>query len=491
MVSVEQELIGACLNTPSASLDALGVLPNYFSDAKYAAIWERMISAEGQFSVATIMADLPDCAEAAYEAFDSTYADFSTTKATAASLVEDYKRREGRRLLDWMHNQLSHGGKLSEVAAEYQTRIDDLARIGEAQSRFKPVPIGDIQIPLTPWIIKGVMPTSGVGFIAGAPGAAKTFLALHIALSLATGKQGVFKKRCKPIGVAYVAAEDFAGCQTRAKAWELRHKGQHAAAFEMIDGPVNLLDAGCISDLVHAINGSARNFEARGQKLGLVVFDTLARCVPGADENNAQDMSVAVQALQDVGKRTGAFVAAVAHHGKAGTTGGIRGWSGLNGASDMTITVERNEDDPDLRVATMSKVKNGIDGWQVAFRLDRVGLDIRDEDGDELDSCVCVFEALPEANRKSEKQMPSHTKLVFDALNWCIDNTTAVAPPHGAPQRAWSRAVAFGAVKDRSARTGFLVTSVAGFERFNRSLEWLVAEKRISMDTEEDLIWRI
>lgn len=494
MITVEKELIGVCLNTPYASLEAMGVLPEYFSDPIYAAIWKNIRDAKGQYSVATIMSSvsgMSGASEKAYDAFDQTVADFATTKATASAVIDDYKRREGKIIAEWMYNAIERGDRVSVVAREYQVRIDALAFIGEAQSRFQPVAISDIEVPVTPWIVKGVMPASGVGFIAGAPGAGKSFLTLHTALSLASGRSGVLGRRCATVGVAYVAAEDFDGCKARVKAWELRHPSETPAAFEMVNGPINLLDAACVTDLVQALNGTARRFAESGIRLGLVVIDTLARCLPGADENNAQDMSVAVGALEDIGRRTETFVTAVAHHGKSGTAGGIRGWSGMNGASDMTLTVERDENDPSLRLVTLSKVKNGTDGAQLAFRLDRVGLGIFDEDRDEIDSCVCVFEPMPDRMQRTDRPLAPHIKIVFDAINFVVDNSPTVAPPHGAFQRVWSRAVTFEAVKRRACSTGFSGIGAEGHTRFSRALETLIAGKRIAMDMEQDLIWRI
>ena len=44
----------------------------------------------------------------------------------------------------------------------------------------------------------------------------------------------------------------------------------------------------------------------------------------------------------------------------------------MDANSDATITLERDADDPELRTLTFAKVKNGVDGGKLAFRLESV-----------------------------------------------------------------------------------------------------------------------
>ena len=177
-----------------------------------------------------------------------------------------------------------------------------------------------------------------------------------------------------------------------------RHANASAdIAFELLAGGVDLGDAACVAGLKETLRTTAGRFQARGTTLGLVVVDTLSRALPGCDENSAADMSRAVGALESLAEASDAFVLAVAHHGKGGGERGIRGWSGINAASDMTLTVTRDEADPSLRIVTLSKIKNAGDGADIRFRLKGAGTGVNDADGHEMQSCVCAFEPAPEA----------------------------------------------------------------------------------------------
>lgn len=493
VISLEKELIGACLWSPDASLEALGVRPDFFIDTSYAAIWSYIADAGGNYSVASIIADvsgLGNTKDRVIDAYsDCPGGDFhATVKRAADKITEDFKRRQGRLVLNWMQNALDQGREYESVMAEYRQRLDDLATVGTTKTRFRPIAVDDMAVPVTQWLIKGIMPTTGLGFIAGAEGAGKSFLMLHTALSLATGRDGVFGRRCRRTAVVYVAAEDFTGCQIRVKAWALRHPSDLPPMFEMIEGPVNLLDAQCVEELVRAINTVVLKYAIEGVAVGLVVFDTLAKCIPGADENNSPEMSRAIQALDDIGRRTGAFVTAVAHYGKSGGAGGIRGWSGLSGASDMTITVERQDDDPNVRVVTFKKVKQSTDGAQLYFTLDRVGLGIHDDMGGEVDSAVCIFETPEPRSRAKDKPLTPALELMMAAIKWCVDHGQTYPIPADMHAPLWSRAVAFLDVRERAVRTGFMPGAKQDKD-VNRALEYLAGLGKIGRDLTEDRLW--
>lgn len=502
MIELERQLIGACLNTPSAALAATGVLPEYFSEPYLADIWTRMREAAGKFTLATIVADMTGHQHFEAMGGKSYLADLYTgvtytaeaVEPTAAKLIDAYKRRQAQLYLEHQHNLINRGDPVEAVVAEFKAKFEALSNIGSKSTRFKPVAIADLAVPVTPWLIKGVMPTKGVGFTAGASGAAKTFLCLDMALGLASGIGKVLDRKAKRCGVIYIAAEDFEGCKGRVAAWRIEHKQPENLPFEMIGGGVNLLDLSCVDDLCRALSDAASRFADAGVRLGLVVVDTMARCLPGADENSAEHMSLAVGALEAMAVCSGAFVMAVAHHGKSGTSGGIRGWSGMNAASDMTLTVERDENDPELRVMTCSKVKNGRDGLQLAFRLRTIGLGVYDEDGDELDSCVCAYEPLQDREvQVRQAKLPAQAEIALKAVKYAHDHFTTYPVPAGMPRVAWSKAVEFMAVKNWALKNGFAQsrTPAETHTRFSSALEHLVSRDRIRMDSDSDLIWLI
>ena len=239
------------------------------------------------------------------------------------------------------------------------------------------------------WLIKGVLPAADVGAVYGESGAGKSFFALDLCMAVARGlpwrgkavKQGL---------VAYVVAEGAGGFSLRLQAFAEYHGADLAGLplWVLGDQP-NLLEKGDVKDLVAALRMLAG--------LVLVVIDTLAQTTPGANENSAEDMGRALAHCRTIRKATGAMVLLVAHAGKDASRG-VRGWSGIKGALDAEIVVERAGDQ---RAATITKMKDGTgEGDEFGFSLTSVVLG-QDEAGDDITSMVVTAsQGAPRAARR-------------------------------------------------------------------------------------------
>lgn len=182
--------------------------------------------------------------------------------------------------------------------------------------------------------------------LAGHFGTGKSFLALDWAACIATGKswQG---REVVPGQVLFVAAEGAHGLHKRLDAWE--YAWQHTISpkqFQVIPEPVNLTNTGQMLDLL----GLVERMQPR-----LVVFDTLARCSVGVDENSAKEMGVVVDMLDRVKRATDGGVALAIHHtGKDRRT--VRGSSAVEDGVD---TVYMSEGDSGLLKIERTKRKDG------------------------------------------------------------------------------------------------------------------------------------
>jgi hypothetical protein len=156
------------------------------------------------------------------------------------------------------------------------------------------------------------------------------------------------------------------------------------------DAP-NLLERKDVADLIAALRLLP--------PLKLIVVDTLAQVTPGANENSGEDMGRALGHCKALHKATGAMVVLVAHAGKDESRG-LRGWSGIKGALDVEIQVQRSGHH---RAATVSKLKDGEgEGEEYGFQLETVVLG-QDADGDDITSCVLKANASgPRAAAKAE-----------------------------------------------------------------------------------------
>lgn len=179
------------------------------------------------------------------------------------------------------------------------------------------------------WLVDHYIPAGALAAIFGRPGSYKTFLALDWALHIACGSW--WNRHPVTRGpVLYVMAEGVGGLRRRKRAWEVAHRttldDQPICWYPQ---PLNLLD-------VEWADGLA--LVAAEQRPALVVVDTVARSMPGGDENTGRDMGRLIEAADQVRHRSGAAVLLVHHTPLDG--GRLRGHSSLEGALDTNIGVE-------------------------------------------------------------------------------------------------------------------------------------------------------
>lgn len=230
----------------------------------------------------------------------------------------------------------------------------------------------------TEWLIKNVLPKAELAFIYGEPASGKTFLALDMAMHIARGCAWNTHKT-KQGEVLYVAAEDVNGVRKRVQAYQQYHGAEldYSGLRFVADAP-QLLQERDRKELWAQIKGCG--------PLDVIILDTLAASTPGIDENSSKEFGPVLHYCKQLSKRTGALILFVHHTGKDPLKG-MRGSSVLLGAADCLILVERFGDD---RVATIAKLKNGVDKAEYGFKLNVVELGV-DSDGDVISSCVVNY----------------------------------------------------------------------------------------------------
>lgn len=264
--------------------------------------------------------------------------------------------------------------------------------------RFDPIPMLEIaRRPPPEWIVKGVVPRAELGVIYGESGSGKSFFAFDLVAAIARGIEwrGI---QCKPGNVAYIAAEGGGGYTARAAAYA-QHHDLTEINLDFVMAAPNLLEDHDV-ELARRIG-----------KRDVIVVDTLAQTTPGANENAGEDMGKVLSHCKRLHRATGALVILIHHAGKD-LTKGARGWSGLKAAADFEIEITRLGD---ARIARVSKLKDGEDGAQFAFKLSKrvVG---EDAAGDAVESCVVEAVDAPAVQRvvapKGAKE-----KIVWQVIN--------------------------------------------------------------------------
>jgi hypothetical protein len=240
------------------------------------------------------------------------------------------------------------------------------------------------------WLVDQIIPDGGLCVIYGPSGSGKSFAALHTALCVATGLAW-FGREAGQGDSVFVAAEGSAGLKIRVRAWQQEHGVRPDRAY-FIQEPLDLLNDAAVSAFLRAMNDA--DIHPR-----LVVLDTLARCLPGADENAAKDIGTAIRSADRIRTVTGAAVLLVHHTGKDG--GAERGSSALRGAADCMIKLVASDD---LLTLVCDKMKDSTEFE--AMHVRRVTVE-----ADGLESS-CVLEV----SSASKTNWTPNVRRVYDSL---------------------------------------------------------------------------
>lgn len=233
--------------------------------------------------------------------------------------------------------------------------------------------------------------------IYGGSGSGKTFFALDLALAIARGENWCGRPVLRGI-VLYAAGEGHQSVLLRQAAYRLHHFGgeRPALPFATIPQSINLLDP---TEHVDAVVALAKQAEAEWElPTVLIVIDTLARSIAGANENAPEVMGAAVQSADRLRELTGAHVLLVHHTGKADN--GARGHSSLKAALDTEIEVAGLDG---IRTAKVMKQRDLPIGATFAFALKPVAIGTNPETGKEVTSCIVEHVEAP----ASVRRMPS------------------------------------------------------------------------------------
>lgn len=238
-------------------------------------------------------------------------------------------------------------------------QLESVTEALERRIRSRLYSVADLdKLPRPEWLVEGLFFQSTLGVIYGRPASGKSLYALDLACSVAAGIpfHGRPTKQCS---VVYVAAEGSSGYQKRIAAWSAAHGHPDLSRLHILAYPVSMLDG-----------YSAQILANIGTELGagLVVLDTLARTMPGGDENGPKDMGRYVEAADRIKERTEATVLILHHEPRAG--GNPRGHSSLDGAADTVVHITKASD---MVTATMAdpegKQKDAKPADAQAFRI--------------------------------------------------------------------------------------------------------------------------
>lgn len=178
-------------------------------------------------------------------------------------------------------------------------------------------------LPPITWLIDGEIPVGLTTIVCGPSGAGKSFLMVDYAMRIARANPEQF--------VVYVAPEGGNGYHMRADAWLEHFGGDEPENVVFILQAITMLQPRAVDELITTI---------QSHNPVLVIFDTLARCLIGGDENSAKDIGMFFYHADLIRQATGSAIAIVHHTGKAGN---FRGSSALYGSVESWIDVANDD----------------------------------------------------------------------------------------------------------------------------------------------------
>lgn len=442
--AVERALLAACLMPDAADLGRLRhtLKPEHFADPLHGRLYEGMLALHerGQNVSPFTLAPLVDADETVIDAggpmkflsaIGSAFTHLADAPHLAQQIVEYHARR---RLLDLGESIIGRAtsSDLGTGAADHAA-----AAAAELRALSSSIGTGGGALPLKFWsdvtniaapdrLVQRLLGEAKMAVVYGLPKCGKSFLVSHLALCLALGWP-FFGRKVLRGACLYVAAEGAAGMTNRIAAFRLHHglSGADDAAvpFAIIPAAVNLGPQG--ADVPRVI-AAAEELRRRTDLPVVAIFlDTLARVMPGADENSAGDMGMTIGHADAIKTATGATVVIVHHSGKS-QGAGMRGSSALLGAVDTVVAVEKQANGD--RVATIEAQRDGADGDVFNFRLDPVVIG-QDDEGEEITSAVVIpTEASTPVAAKPRKQPVGKAGLTFRALQHALNDSGADAP---------------------------------------------------------------
>lgn len=204
--------------------------------------------------------------------------------------------------------------------------------------------VDDIKPP--EWLINDTLPQRAYATLIGPRSAYKSFVALDMAMSIATGGSDWYDERSDWRGtwpdvtvkgpVLYAAGEGRAGFRSRVRAWRSYHlEEDYSDNFYLVDPVPHPTE----EDVTAFIQGAL----SLNDGYELVVLDTVGRSMQGLNENSQQDVSRFTQMVETIQYELDCAVLAIHHTGHEAKDR-ARGSSVFGADVDVELVAERYDE---------------------------------------------------------------------------------------------------------------------------------------------------
>lgn len=215
------------------------------------------------------------------------------------NMTEDYRRLKVKQ----RHEATR---KLFEERRKEAEATGDLLPEQPNTSRFKVWTIPELKRREPPkWIIDGAIPEKGCTILYGSPGTFKTFIALDMALCIATDTEWFGRKVCRG-RVLYTMGEGSFDADKRIEAWKRHHNAVTPVHdFKVIEPAPLLRFTKDVNDFLEAASSHG--------PWDVVVIDTIGRTMPGINDNAAEGARLFSELVTAIRTELGAATMAITH----------------------------------------------------------------------------------------------------------------------------------------------------------------------------------
>jgi len=256
-------------------------------------------------------------------------------------------------------------------------------------------------MPPVEWLVENLLTRTGLGVLYGPPGAGKSFAALELAACVARGQP--FHGLAVEQGAAiYIAGEGVGGLGKRIKALEAARGWRGDAPLYLLGQAVAFAEQAEVERLMQTIS-------ARGERVALVVVDTVARALLGHEENSADSIGAFVAACDAVKRHCGGALLGIHHAGKDAARG-MRGSTALLGAVDTSLKAAQEHGFLSLAI---EKQKDGEQVEPLRFRMSQRAL---------IGDTSIVLERVQDTPKTRDALSPAQYLALQCLRNLCIDS---------------------------------------------------------------------
>ncbi len=208
-------------------------------------------------------------------------------------------------------------------------------------------------------IIRNLLAVGEIAALVSPAGEGKSAVAQALVTCVAEGRP-FFGRPVMPGPAIYIAAER--GSEATRRLIAIRRKSK--APLYIASARPNLASPADVKELATSIHQVCDNERSCPV---LIVIDTLARCMPGLDENSARDMGLVVEGLTRLSEQVPSAAVMFVHHAGKSGNGEMRGSTALVGGVDLELRLETKGKSKRLVV---SKANNVAEGQSLGFRLE-------------------------------------------------------------------------------------------------------------------------